>query len=128
MKISLENLKIAVALRTGRTALGWGQQELADSADVAKSTIARIETLEMAAKADFLTRVLRLYQEHGVTVDLLQADKVSFTVGIEAFKEARSRLENEAMRRSDRRNGRNLNARVHDPELTTHIVRQKKQK
>jgi len=51
MDNSLDNLKIAVALRAARTALGWNQQEMADLTNVSKSTIARIETLEMAVKA-----------------------------------------------------------------------------
>ena len=41
----LDNGRIAVAIRTARTALGWSQQEFADRMGVAKSTIARIETL-----------------------------------------------------------------------------------
>jgi transcriptional regulator with XRE-family HTH domain len=103
MEKPLENVKIAIALRAARTALGWSQQEFADKMGVAKSTIARIETVEMVAKADFLTRALRLYREMGVIVDLMQEDKVAFTVEIQGLMEAQNRLQNEAMRRSDRR-------------------------
>ncbi len=103
MNNSLENLKIAVAMRAARTALGWNQQELADLTSVAKSTIARIETLEMTAKADYLTRVLRQFRELDVSVELLDADRVTFTVGPKGLTEAKNRLEDDAKRRSDRK-------------------------
>jgi transcriptional regulator with XRE-family HTH domain len=103
MEKSLETVKIAVALRSVRTALGWNQQEFADKMNVAKSTIARIETLEMGARAEFLTQALNLYSEHGVSVDLLKPNKVSFVVEIEGLTEARDRLQDEAKRRSDRK-------------------------
>lgn len=99
----MENVKIAVALRSARIALGWSQQEFADKMEVAKSTIARIETLEMVAKADFLTRALRIFRDAGVVVDLLHEDKVAFTIEIVGLREAQDRLQNEAMRRSDRK-------------------------
>lgn len=105
MDNSLDNLKIAVALRAARTALGWNQQEMADLTNVSKSTIARIETLEMAVKADYLTRVLRLLRNLDVTVDLLETDRVNFSVGLKGLAEAKSRLEDEAKRRSDRKKG-----------------------
>lgn len=105
MNKSLENVKIAVALRSARIALGWNQQEFADKMNVAKSSIARIETLEMVAKADFLTRALRIYREAGVVVDLLLSDKVELIVEARGLEEAQQRLHNEAMRRADRKKG-----------------------
>ena len=103
MDKALENVKIAVALRSARIALGWSQLEFAEKMEVAKSTIARIETVEMTAKADFLNRALRLFRDAGVVVDLLDSDKVAFTVEITGLIEAQNRLKNEAMRRSDRK-------------------------
>lgn len=102
MNNTLENIKIAVVLRSARSAIGWNQQEFADRMEVAKSTIARIETLEMAAKADFLTRALRLYREAGVTVDLLGASQVNLTVELKGLEGAAGRLQDDSMRRSDR--------------------------
>ena len=99
----MENLKIGVVLRAARAAIGWSQIEFAERMNVAKSTIARIETLEMTAKADFLTRALRIFQEKGVVIDLLQADRVVISIGLEGLQEAQQRLENEAMRRTDRK-------------------------
>lgn len=103
MEKPLENVKIAVALRSARIALGWSQQEFADKMDVAKSTIARIETVEMVAKADFLTRALRIFRDAGVAIDLLHEDKILFSVESSGLLEAQNRLQNEAMRRSDRK-------------------------
>lgn len=105
----MENIKIAVALRAARTALGWSQQEFADKMKVAKSTIARIETVEVTAKADFLVRAFQLFQAQGVIVDIIQPDKVALTIEAEGLQEARSRLQNEVMRRSDRKSERKEN-------------------
>lgn len=40
-----------VALRAARAAAGWSQEEFAQLMGVAKTTVARIETLEMSARA-----------------------------------------------------------------------------
>ena len=99
----METIKIIVALRSARTALGWTQQEFADKMGAAKSTIARIETMEVSAKADFLMQALRLFRESGIQVELLESDKVVITVEMAGLQEAQSRLTNEQMRRSDRK-------------------------
>lgn len=52
-------------MRMGRAALGMSQQEFADALGVAKSTVARNETLEMAMRADTLTAMMRLFRERG---------------------------------------------------------------
>ena len=71
MENAFDNGKIAVAIRTARAAAGWNQQEFADLMKVAKSTVARIETLEIAAKGDFVMRAMRLFRESGIDVDLM---------------------------------------------------------
>ncbi|WP_396189665.1 multiprotein-bridging factor 1 family protein [Flavobacterium sp.] len=101
----LDEIKIAVSLRTARTAIGWSQQEFADQMNVAKSTIARIETLEMSAKADFLTKALRLFDEAGVSVNLIQAEGFSMQIDDSTLIEAGNRLKDTSRRRSDRRGG-----------------------
>lgn len=103
MDDSLENIRIAIALRTARAALGWNQQEFADRLNVAKSTIARIETLEMVAKADFLTRALRVCREEGVSVDMLSSVGLGLVVDSQGLLRAKSRLDDENQRRSDRK-------------------------
>ena len=99
----MENVKFAIALRGGRAMLGWGQQEFAERLNVAKSTVARIETLEMAPKAEFLLRALQLFKNAGILIDLTEGDKVSFTVVSNGVEEAASRLADDGQRRSDRK-------------------------
>lgn len=103
MDDSLDNIRIAVALRTARAALGWSQQEFADQLNVAKSTIARIETLEMVAKADFLTRALRLCREGGVSVDILSPVGLKLDMDSQGLRRAKLQLDDENQRRSDRK-------------------------
>jgi transcriptional regulator with XRE-family HTH domain len=100
---ALENTKIAVALRTARTAIGWNQQEFAERLNVAKSTIARIETLETAASAAVLMRAMELLREAGVTIDMLSGPGISFHVSADAINEAARRLQDDQKRRPDRK-------------------------
>jgi transcriptional regulator with XRE-family HTH domain len=97
-----DNVRIAVALRAARTAIGWNQQEFADRMGVAKSSIARIETLEIAPKAAFLTKALRLLKEAGVAIELFQAEVISLVIEPSALIEAARRLGDDALRRTDR--------------------------
>lgn len=122
MSDSLENLKIAVALRTARTALGWSQQEFADRMGVAKSTVARIETVEMSPKADFLTKALRVFQQVGLTIDLLRLNSLTIDIGESSLLEAQERLSNDAMRRSDRAKG--ILSLLPDNEFKEAIIKQ----
>ena len=101
----VENAKIAVALRAARSAIGWNQQEFADKMGVAKSTVARIETLEMGAKADFLIRAIQLFRQAGVEVDLAGAVSIRLDIGQATVLGAVAALEDESKRRSDRKTG-----------------------
>jgi transcriptional regulator with XRE-family HTH domain len=49
-----------------RAALGWNQAEFALLMGVAKTTVARIETLEMSARAEFITKAMRVFRQNGV--------------------------------------------------------------
>lgn len=102
---SIENVKIAIAIRTARAAIGWNQQEFADKMGVAKSTVARIETLEMGAKADFLIRAIQLFRQAGVEIDLAGSATIQLDVGQAAILGAIAALEDESKRRSDRKSG-----------------------
>lgn len=75
----LENEKIAILLRTCRTALGWNQKKLADLTNVAKSTIARIETLEVKAKADFLLKAQKVFKDNGLTINF-ESDDINIII------------------------------------------------
>lgn len=98
----LETAKIAIALRAGRAALGWSQQEFCQKLNIAKSSLARIETLEMSPKADLVTRAMTLFREAGLEVDLYKSKEVSFNINELALSEAVSRLQDDTRRRSDR--------------------------
>lgn len=85
-------MRFALAMRMGRAALGMSQQEFADALGVAKSTVARNETLEMAMRADTLTAMLRLFAEKGVEVDLLGAtDSLTIKIGPDALRSLEDR-------------------------------------
>ena len=88
-----EKNRFALAMHMGRAALSMSQQEFADALGVAKSTVARNETLEMAMRADTLTAMMRLFRERGIDVDLLGAtDSLTITVtakGLAALEERR---------------------------------------
>lgn len=87
-----EKMRFALAMRMGRAALGMSQQEFADALGVAKSTVARNETLEMAMRADTLTAMLRLFAEKGVEVDLLGAtDSLTIKIGPDALRSLEDR-------------------------------------
>ena len=98
-----EHVKILVVIRIARAALGWSQQEFADMMGVAKSTVARIETLEIIPRADFLTQAVRLFHDAGVTINLLQHGAVSVEVRQTGLQQAQDRLGDDSMRRSDRK-------------------------
>ena len=102
MEFSDENIKIAVAIRAARTAIGWNQQELADNFKVSRPTIARMETLAILPKADLVARILRFFKDSGVTVDTIYSDDLVIHVDQKALGEAKARLMDEGMRRADR--------------------------
>ena len=101
--MSREQVRFAVAMRMGRTALGLSQSEFADLLGVAKSTVARTETMEMAMRADTLMTMLRVLREHGVELDLMSDEqRVSIEVHPEGLQQALEQLQDEDKRRSDR--------------------------
>lgn len=101
----LDNGKIAVAVRAARTAIGWNQQEFADKMGVAKSTVARIETMEMAARGDFVIKAIQLFREAGVEVDLSDIRSLPIRISGPAILAAVEALNDQTKRRSDRKSG-----------------------
>lgn len=81
----IQNARVAVLIRGARSAIGMNQQQFADLMGVSRTTVARIETLQMAAKADFLIKALGLFKSAGVEIDLFQSSGVSFHVTEEAI-------------------------------------------
>ena len=101
--LSEENIKIAVFFRAARAALGWTQVELAKELDVAKTIIARIETLETSAKGDLVAKALRIFKNYGIVLDPFFEDSITFRIEPEALNELRRKLTDTGKRRSDRR-------------------------
>ncbi len=98
-----KNVKIAVAMRTARAAIGWNQQEFADLMGVAKSTIARIEMLEVSPRADVLLQAMELFDRSGLEVDFFKSENLTMVVTAQALDAAEIRLMDDALRRSDRK-------------------------
>lgn len=101
----LESGKIVVALRAARAAAGWNQEEFALLMGVAKTTVARIETLEMSARAEYLSKALRLFNKAGIVIDMSQVDSVPIKVSMMAVSNAVEDLQDVNKRRKDRRTG-----------------------
>jgi transcriptional regulator with XRE-family HTH domain len=91
-KFHFDNCKIAVALRAGRAAVGWSQQEFAEKMGVAKSTVARIETLEMTPKSDFVMRAISLFREAGLEVDVHSSNGIPIKIGPAVIQSALEEL------------------------------------
>ena len=101
--LDTDSIKIAVALRSARSALGISQQELADLLDVSKITVARVETLEAPLKASIYLRAIKLLAERGVEIDALSSETLVINIQPNAIESALARLQNSEMRRSDRK-------------------------
>jgi DNA-binding XRE family transcriptional regulator len=97
------NGKIAVAIRGARSVAGCNQQEFADFIGVAKTTIARIETLEMKSSAEFLLEVLQFFKAIGIEVDIQSMDGIVIRVSNQAINTAISSMTDVNNRRSDRK-------------------------
>lgn len=103
MQENLDKIKLVVALRSARAAVGWSQEELAQELGIAKTTIARMETFEGGLRAEQLSQMLRLYKSVGVAIDFMLGDDVVIRVDPVALRQAQARLQNEELRRSDRK-------------------------
>lgn len=99
----LESAKIAIALRTARAAIGWNQEEFAQLMGVAKTTVARIETLEMSARAEFISKAMRLFREAGIEVDLYESQGLPLRISLNAVAKSLDDLKDGNKRRADRR-------------------------
>ena len=97
------NGKVAVAIRTARAAAGINQQDFSEMMGVAKSTIARIETMEMKANADFLLNCVYFFKSIGIELDMHDYDNLIIRVSNQAINTAASSLEDDTKRRSDRK-------------------------
>jgi len=103
MQDKLDEIKLVVALRMASAAVGWSQVELAEQLGIAKTTLARLETLDGGLRADQLAQMIRLYKSMGVEMDIFYEDQVTLKVDREALLQAKARLEDDNLRRTDRK-------------------------
>ena len=75
-----QSVKLAIALRTARSVVGWSQDELSKLSGIPKITIARFETLEGNLKAEQLMKLLDLYGSMGAKLELSGGDGFTLTV------------------------------------------------
>lgn len=101
---NVENIKIAVALRMSRAALGISQLELAEILGVSKITLARVETLESPLRADVYMKAINVLRELGVDVDVMSSSALMINVNQSALENALARLKDDSKRRIDRKN------------------------
>lgn len=104
MSIKLdESTKAAIAIKTARTALGLSQLDFAQMLGVAKTTLARVETLEAQVKLDFYMKAVRLISSLGVDMDAISSEDIVITVKPEAQQKVVEALADDANRRTDRK-------------------------
>jgi hypothetical protein len=98
-----ERVKIAVALRMARAAIGWSQDELAERLNFAKTTIARAETMDGGLRIEQLAIVAQFYKSYGVEIDFLMGAEVTVKMTSQGVTKAMERLQDMSSRRIDRR-------------------------
>jgi transcriptional regulator with XRE-family HTH domain len=103
MQVDFEHVKMAVALRTARAAVGWSQDELARVTGIPKTTIARFETMEGGLKAAQLATLINTYNSKGIDVEFLRGNKVTIKIDEDALRSSGQRMTDGNGRRSDRR-------------------------
>jgi transcriptional regulator with XRE-family HTH domain len=98
-----EKVKLAIALRIARAAIGWSQEELANKLEFAKTTVARAETLDGGLRIDQLSKLLQLYKANGIELDFLLDRDIKVHIQPSAIEQMQTRLLDESQRRTDRR-------------------------
>ena len=97
--------KLAVALRTARSALGYSQGEMALELGISKTTLARAELMEGSLKAHTLSGITKFFVEKGVELEFLRDDEIALRIGQGAIRSAAARLDDQNLRRNDRKKG-----------------------
>jgi transcriptional regulator with XRE-family HTH domain len=103
MQENIETVKLIVALRCARAAVGMSQEEMANLLGVPKTTLARVETMEGHLRADQLTKIMKLFRDLGINLDFIYTDEVELRVTTKGLESAAARLLDESRRRSDRK-------------------------
>jgi transcriptional regulator with XRE-family HTH domain len=79
------------------------QEEMANLLGVPKTTIARVETMEGSLRADQFTKIMRLFNDLGFSLDFMYSDEVTLRITVKGLETAGARLSDENRRRSDRK-------------------------
>ena len=98
-----QSVKLAVALRTARSVVGWSQGELASYSKGPKVTIARFETLEGHLRAGQLQTLLDIYASMGVRILLTEEPGFRIEVEKRMLELAGERFADDENARSDRK-------------------------
>lgn len=98
----MAHLRIAVAMRAVRGALGVNQAEFAKLIGVSKPTVARVETLEAGMRLDTYSNMLKKLKEIGVVVDTLYSENVLVEFEPKAIEHLKEKLADQGQRRKDR--------------------------
>jgi predicted transcriptional regulator len=77
-------LVLAAAIRAGRGALSWSQQELAERSGVSLPTVARVETSSGSPKLETVSRLIGAIEKGGVKFEWNQVD--GFTMVFTLYK------------------------------------------
>ena len=94
--------RIALVMRSVRSALGYNQVQFAELIGSSKPTIARIETLEMPMKDDLYARMVERLEEFGIKIDS-NLHGVSLHFDERAIAILEGRLQDANLRRPDRK-------------------------
>lgn len=94
--------RIALVMRSVRSALGYNQIQFAELIGSSKPTVARIETLEMPMKGELYSRMVERLDEFGIKIES-NLDGVSLHFDERAIAVLEGRLHDTALRRPDRK-------------------------
>jgi transcriptional regulator with XRE-family HTH domain len=98
-----ESIKIGVALRVCRAALGISQTELADLIGVSKVTLARVETLETSLKSEAFMKALKVFRDHGLSIDTMTSEGINLRINPIALEAALEKLLDASKRRAEKK-------------------------
>lgn len=98
-----ESRKAAIAIKTGRTALGLNQTEMAKLVSVSRVTLARIETFEMPIKLETYFCAIRELKKLGVEIDATSGEDVVIKVTPEGQQRVIYGLGDMRMRKVDKK-------------------------
>lgn len=97
------SVKAAIAVKTARNALGLSQVELADLLAIAKTTLARVETLEAVINIDTFFKAIEVFKSLGIELEVKQHEDILIKITPIAQQKVIDLLADETNRRSDKK-------------------------